>query len=249
MNEFRIISLCPSTTYSLCDLGLESYLVGKTLFCIHPDSIKNIPTVGGTKTPNIEKIKALNPSHILFNLEENDRSYLDALKEIAIVIETTPTNLDEMYYSIIYLGRIFHREEQARLINFKIKQRIKSIELTPFKSFRYIYLIWNKPIYSVGESTFIHSILSIFGARNAVAERSNKRYPTFEKKDLSQIEADILFLSSEPYPFKEKHIKEYQELANFVLLINGEDTSWHGSFILKSLKRLERYFLDLQKIL
>lgn len=246
MNEFRIISLCPSTTFTLCDLGLESNIVGRTRFCIHPDSIKKVSQIGGTKNLNLEKIKALSPSHIIFNREENNLIDLEALKTIAKVIESTPTNIDEMYDSIRLLAMEFNQVKKATTIVTQIQDKIREIKSINYKSFSYVYLIWNKPIYTVGPSTFIQSVLKLFSAKNAIETISKDRYPIVTKEDLLKLNADILFLSSEPYPFSTKHIPEYKDLAKNVALINGEDTSWHGSFILQSIDRLERYFKALQ---
>lgn len=238
MKPFRIISLCPSTTETLIDLGLEKYIVGRTIFCIHPKKVvNNIKKVGGTKNPKFDKIRELNPTHIMFNLEENDINHLNEVKSICKTIVTTPTDIDSSIEMLHIFGREFSVEKEVKQLVSSIKHKL------PVKnnnsSFSYLYFIWNKPKMIVGNGTYIDSILSEFGGINKASEYSSERY--FSIESLLDVKADRIFLSSEPFPFKEKHISEFKKYSECIELIDGEMVSWHGSRTLKGLNYLHQF--------
>ncbi|WP_238555335.1 ABC transporter substrate-binding protein [Chryseobacterium sp. P1-3] len=200
----KIVSLVPSITEALFDLGLTGHeVVGRTKFCIHPkDKVKNVTIVGGTKNINIEKIKALQPDLILANKEENVKEQVEALMNDFKVMVTNVETIEDNYYLLKNLGKLIGREERAQLFNLKIYDVLNQAKLDT--SIKTAYLIWKNPYMSVGSDTFIHRILSETGFENIFKDKT--RYPEITPEDLA--EADLIMLSSEPFPFKEKHIEE-----------------------------------------
>lgn len=235
----KIISLVPSITEALFDLGLtENEIVGRTKFCIHPaEKVKNVQTIGGTKNVNIEKIKALKPDIILANKEENVKEQVEALmSDFKVIVYNTET-IEDNYYLVKNLGLLFNKEERAQMFNLKIYEVLNKTKI--HSNIKAAYLIWKNPYMTVGSDTFIHHILSEIGFENIF--RHKTRYPEIQTEDLA--EADIIMLSSEPFPFKEKHIAEFQKFYpdKKVMVVDGEAFSWYGTHIAKC----EDYFKEL----
>jgi len=232
--------LCPSTTETLIDLGLENSIIGRTIFCIHPKEIvTHIETIGGTKNPKFDKIRSLKPTHIMFNLEENEFSHLDEIKSISKTIVTTPTDISSTIEMLSIFGDEFSIQSKTTQKCIEINQFLKTKKKYP--SFSYLYFIWNDPKMVVGKNTYIDSMLSEFGGINAASSISEKRYITLEDEEIS---VDKVFLSSEPFPFKEKHKSSYYAYSNSVDLIDGEMLSWHGSRTIIGLNYLSRLLGD-----
>lgn len=235
----KIVSLVPSITEALFDLGLtENEVVGRTKFCIHPqDKIKNVAVIGGTKNINIEKIKALQPDLILANKEENVKEQVEVLMDDYKVMVTNIDTIEDNYYLLKNLGKLFGKEDRAQLFNLKIYDILNQAKLdTPVKA---AYLIWNNPYMTIGSDTFIHRILSEIGFENIFKDKT--RYPQITTEDLAN--ADVIMLSSEPFPFKEKHIQELQVFYpdKKIMIVDGEAFSWYGTHIAKC----EHYFKEL----
>ncbi|AYZ11132.1 cobalamin-binding protein [Chryseobacterium arthrosphaerae] len=235
----KIVSLVPSITEALFDLGLtENEVVGRTKFCIHPQhKIKNVAVIGGTKNINIDKIKALQPDLILANKEENVKDQVEALMADCKVMVTHIETIEDNYYLLKNLGKLFGKEERAQAFNLKIYDILNQTKLdTPVKA---AYLIWKNPYMTVGKDTFIHRILSEIGFENVFEDKT--RYPQIEAEDLA--EADVIMLSSEPFPFKEKHIEELRIVYpdKKIMIVDGEAFSWYGTHIAKC----ENYFKEL----
>ncbi|MET3538664.1 ABC transporter substrate-binding protein [Chryseobacterium limigenitum] len=228
----KVISLVPSITEALFDLGLtENEVIGRTKFCIHPEEkVKNVAVIGGTKNINIEKIKALQPDIILANKEENIKEQVEALMEDFKVVVTNIETIEDNYYLLKNLGLLFNKEEKAQQFNLKTYEVLSQAKIEfPIKV---AYLIWKNPYMTIGSDTFIHRILSEIGFENIFKNKT--RYPVIETKDLA--EADIIMLSSEPFPFKEKHIEEFKEFYpdKKIIIVDGEAFSWYGTHIAKS---------------
>lgn len=235
----KIVSLVPSITEALFDLGLtENEVVGRTKFCIHPqDKIKNVAVIGGTKNINIEKIKALQPELIIANKEENVKDQVEALMDDYKVMVTNIDTIEDNYYLLKNLGKLFGKEDRAQLFNLKIYDVLNQAKLeSPVKA---AYLIWKNPYMTIGSDTFIHRILSEIGFENIFKDKI--RYPQITTEDLA--EADVIMLSSEPFPFKEKHIEELQIFYpdKKIMIVDGEAFSWYGTHIAKC----ENYFKEL----
>ncbi|MBT2620335.1 helical backbone metal receptor [Chryseobacterium sp. ISL-6] len=235
----KVISLVPSITEALFDLGLtENEIIGRTKFCIHPqEKVKNIPIIGGTKNLNIEKIKSLHPDLILANKEENIKEQVEALMEDFKVVVTNVETIEDNYYLLKNLGNIFHKEETAKTYNLKIYEVLNQAKIN--SKIKAAYLIWKNPYMTIGSDTFIHRILTEIGFENSFKDKT--RYPEVTIEDLA--DTDVIMLSSEPFPFKEKHIAELKEYYpdKKMMIVDGEAFSWYGTHIAKC----EDYFKEL----
>ena len=227
----RIVCLVPSLTELLFDLGLQNEVVGITFFCVHPkDEVENIAKIGGTKTVKIDKVRALMPDLVIASKEENIKEQIEAIEEFCPVWVSDVVDLSSALEMITMLGQIVDKHEKAVILKEKIARGFKAI--TPFSTSA-VYLIWRKPWMCAGSDTFIHDILRRAGFRNSISE---SRYPQLSNENLKKLKADFILLSSEPYPFKQKHIEEMESIVGKgkVILVDGEMFSWYGSRLLKT---------------
>ncbi len=227
----RIISLVPSQTELLYDLGLEKEVVGITKFCIHPnDWFKSKQRIGGTKQLDIEKIKSLQPDLILGNKEENVKEQIEALRDIAPVWMSDINDLNSALDMIDQVGIMTNTIPKAQIIIHQILQAQSDL---PKTNKRVLYFIWNEPMMVAGQGTFIDAMLNEAGFDNAIEE---ERYPSLSVEQVKAMDPDLILLSSEPFPFKEKQLKIYQEqFPNAqVILVDGELFSWYGSRLVQS---------------
>jgi ABC-type Fe3+-hydroxamate transport system substrate-binding protein len=239
----RIISLVPSQTELLFDLGLKDKVIGITKFCIHPEEwFRSKTRIGGTKQLNIKLIKQLQPDLIIANKEENVKEQIRELEKYFPVWISDVNNLENAYEMIEQIGLITHKETAAKKIADTIKKNFARLQ-TRNPKLRTCYLIWQDPYMTVGGDTFIHSMLEAAGFNNIFTEQ--KRYPAITIDQLLNAHCQLLLLSSEPYPFKQKHIDELQTLIpdTKIVLVDGEMFSWYGSRILKA----PEYFISLQQ--
>ena len=245
----RIISVVPSQTELLFDLGLDNEVVGITKFCIHPaDKVRNKTIVGGTKTLHLDQIHALRPNLILANKEENTREQIEALQRQYPVHVTDVVTLPDALTMIRTVGKLVDKEPQAEKMVQQMAATLPVGEapgsglndynhyqgLRPLAGLRVAYLIWRKPYMVAANGTFIDAMLEAAGFRNAFAGQT--RYPEASPDDLRAAEPELIFLSSEPYPFAEKHIAELQAVCPSarVLVVDGEVFSWYGSRLLRA---------------
>ncbi len=231
----RIISLVPSQTELLFDLGLQEEIVGITKFCIHPQELcKSKPKVGGTKNINIEKIAELNPDLIIANKEENQKEPIEALSKDYPVWISDVKNLEDALNMIKLLGVLLEKGEKAKEMIEKIQDAFIDKRSKPSK--RVAYLIWQNPYMSIGKDTFIHDMLTHLGLVNVFGDK--KRYPITSMEELKKLQPDCLWLSSEPFPFKQSHVDHIKRhfLATNVQLVDGEMFSWYGSRLLLAIK-------------
>lgn len=239
----RIISLVPSQSEYLWEIGLQKELVGITKFCIHPNEMfENVARVGGTKQLDIEKIKALKPDLIIGNKEENTKEQIEELKKHFAVWMSDVNNLEDAFEMMLHLGIICNRKTEAVELIGKIKESLKNVSGL-FKNKSFAYLIWNKPYMVAASNTFIHEVLKYSGFTNVFENKS--RYPETNLEELEKLKPDFCFLSTEPFPFTNIHVQELQlKLTNAkVLLVDGEMFSWYGS----RLVYLQNYLLKLKK--
>ena len=226
----RIISLVPSQTELLVALGLEKNIIGITKFCVHPKDIrKNITIVGGTKKIHLKKVEALRPDIIICNKEENTKEIVDQLSSVAPVWISDIYTLEDALEMIVLLGELFDVSEKAVSIVSQISLRKKDFEvfIKTEPTIKVAYLIWKNPYMIAGNQTFINSLLLLNKFKN-IAVNSASRYPEVLLEELSNV--DKILLSSEPFPFKEKHIQELRKsTGKEVILVNGEYFSWYGS--------------------
>lgn len=227
----RIVSLVPSQTELLYALGIGDRIVGVTKFCVHPkEQVSLQKKIGGTKNPSIEKIKSLNPDLIIANKEENREEDILKLQEICPVWVSDINTLEDSIEMIEKIGEIVQESEKSKNIIHQITNQFESLDVVKEKK-SVLYLIWKNPFIGVGTSTFINDILIKCGFDNVLYP--SKRYPEIE--ELDQYKPDIIFLSSEPFPFKENHISEIKKMFPNakVILVDGEMFSWYGVRIIQ----------------
>jgi len=231
----RIVSLVPSQTELLVDMGLRDKIVGITKFCVHPKNLRiNCSVVGGTKNVNFDKIAALNPDFILCNKEENTFEMVTALEEIAPVWVSDIYNIEDTLEMILRLGEIFKVEvvasELISEIIIKRDQFLRFIEKVPRK--KVAYLIWKNPYMAAGKMTFINVLLELNKFQNILVD-DNSRYPEINLRDMEN--ADLILLSTEPYPFKEEDAMLLRNESGVeVRIVDGEYFSWYGSRLTKA---------------
>ncbi|UTW65190.1 ABC transporter substrate-binding protein [bacterium SCSIO 12643] len=240
----KIISVVPSLTELLFDLGLDAHIIGVTRFCIHPaEKTRKVTKVGGTKSLKIDRIIDLKPDLIIANKEENAQADIEELQKHCNVWVTDIFTLSDALDMVSELGIKTHTTDQAQALITQIKAEFKklSAQVTPSQK-KVAYLIWDEPIMLAGRNTFIHHMIEELGWTNMIKE-PDSRYPMMESKQLKELQPDYILLSSEPYPFKEKHLPKFKsEFPNSkIILVDGEMFSWYGS----RMKLAPSYFIDL----
>ena len=242
--NFRIVSLVPSITELLFDLGLKDSIVGRTPFCIHPeDGVKNVKKIGGTKTLNVEKIMEVEPTHVVLNIDENKVELFETLSERDVeIIVTHPNNPQDNLKLFYLLSYIFSCEKKGAALSSALKTKMNALkELSPkFSKMKVLYLIWKDPWMSVSRSTYISGMLKLIGWQTIPCNKNN-RYPILTPNEISELDYDLCLLSSEPYPFENKHIEEINTIKkkpSQVILVDGEKLSWYGSRVLKGIDYL-----------
>lgn len=230
----RIISLVPSQTEYLADLELGVEVIGITKFCVHPRKwFEEKTRIGGTKTLNIPKIVALKPDLIIGNKEENDVSQIGLLEQEHPVWMSDIYTLQDALKMMAALGDLCNREHASNIISSKVEVAFSQLR-APVKLKRAVYLIWRRPYMAAAGHTFIDDMMRKAGFENVF--RDLTRYPEVSEQMLAEAQPEVLLLSSEPYPFKEKHLLELKAVCPKaeVVLVDGELFSWYGSRLLKS---------------
>jgi ABC-type Fe3+-hydroxamate transport system substrate-binding protein len=236
----RIVSLVPSQTELLYELGLDEQVVGITKFCVHPETWwRSKQRVGGTKNLKLEVIEALKPDLIIANKEENEKDQVEQLAKFFPVWISDISNIAHALEMIDQLGVITGRILESSLLQEKIKSKFAHLTSIPGSNLRAAYLIWRNPYMTVGGDTFIHAMLLAAGFQNIF--ESERRYPQTDPATLRAMHCELLLLSSEPFPFNVDH---QRELANLlpdtqILLVDGEMFSWYGSRLLAAVDYLQ----------
>ncbi len=241
----RIVSLVPSQTELLFDLGLEAQIIGITKFCVHPYHLKRTKEiVGGTKKVNFEKIKLLQPDIVICNKEENTVAIVDELSKICPVWVTDIITIEDNLAMITAFGQLFNKMIKAQLwidkIDLYYREFSKFVQERP--KLKVAYFIWKNPYMAAGSNNFINTMLQLNNFENIYA--SIDRYPEIELKKIRlEGDPDLVFLSSEPYPFKEEDAFEIGRFTHHAktVFVDGEMFSWYGTRILKSFE----YFKNL----
>jgi len=237
----RIVSLVPSITELLCDLGLAPQLVGRTGFCIHPaQAVKAIPKVGGTKDVNLEKIRRLAPSHVVVNIDENDKPAAEALAAfVPNVVVTHPLRPRDNLGLARLMGGIFCAAAEAEAWCASFEQEYAALQAAPHGPPRtLLYCIWQDPWMSISRDTYIANMMAEIGWR--IPELgSDARYPRFAWSEALLRQIDGVLLSSEPYRFTAQHADALErQIGKPVQLVDGEMMSWYGSRSLAGLRYL-----------
>ena len=241
----RIISLVPSQTELLYHLGLNEEVVGITKFCVHPQEwFHNKARVGGTKAIKIDTVHELRPDLIIANKEENVKEQVEELSKHYPVYISDVKNLQEAFEMIAQVGLITGKPDSGIELVEEVHRRFQRI--LPFasleKPLRSAYFIWRDPYMVTGGDTFIHDMMRRCGLKNVFGNL--ERYPPVSISQLQELAPEILLLSSEPFPFKEKHIAELQPQLpqTKIILVDGEMFSWYGSRLLHAPEYFERVF-------
>jgi ABC-type Fe3+-hydroxamate transport system substrate-binding protein len=245
----RIISLVPSQTELLHDLGVEEETVGITKFCVHPGEwFRSKTRIGGTKQFHFDKIDALKPDLILGNKEENEESQIRRLQESYPVWMSDIHNLGEALEMIAAIGKMTGREKRAAEIISSIRANFDAIKASVqnVKKRSAAYFIWRNPYMTAGKNTFIDSMMSELHFDNVMTA---ERYPEVTLHELRELKPDVVLLSSEPYPFTEKHMEEIRSAVPdaTIQLVDGEIFSWYGSRLVHAPAYFEKLLNQLKQ--
>jgi len=228
----RIASLVPSLTELLFALDLGAQVVARTGFCVHPrDGVRRVPKIGGTKDPDLDRLRAQAPTHLVVNVDENRREVVDAARAfVPHVIVTHPVAPEDNARLYALFGAIFGREEHAEALARGLAAALAELDaaarIAPRE--RVLYLIWRKPWMTVARDTYIAATLARAGW-DALAPPAGGRYPIVTDDDPVWRQADRILLSSEPYAFRARDAAELAARTGTpVQRIDGEMTSWYG---------------------
>jgi ABC-type Fe3+-hydroxamate transport system substrate-binding protein len=232
----RLVSLCPSLTELVFDLGRGDDLVGRTKFCVHPAGrVERVESVGGTKNPKVARIVELAPDLVLLNEEENRREDAEALAAAGVWCHVSfPRDVDDTARMVRDIGAVLERPAEAERIAADIDRRAARVRGSARQApaVRYAYLIWRNPWMVAGGDTFVTAMLALPSGVNVFAEHP-ERYPTVTPAEPAAADPDAVLLSSEPFPFKERHAEELAAATGLprarMHFVDGEYLSWHGS--------------------
>lgn len=240
----RIVSTVPSQTELLYDLGLSHNVVGITAYCVHPKNwLKEKTVIGGTKDLQIDKIRSLKPDLILGNKEENIKEQIEALAEDIPVWLSDIVTVEDATNMIAAVGNICDKQNEAEAINDEInrlRQKLKAKNTSPKTA---AYFIWKDPYMLTGDATFINSMMQEAGLKNVVRNHKD-RYPALTLEELTELQPEVVLLSSEPYSFNTGDLNEIAPyFPNSKLrIVDGELFSWYGSRMIKALKYFNNAF-------
>jgi ABC-type Fe3+-hydroxamate transport system substrate-binding protein len=229
----RIISVVPSQTELLYSLGLDDQVIGITKFCVHPPTwFRSKSRVGGTKNLNLDVIRSLKPDLIIGNKEENNQEQITQLMTEYPVWMSDIHTLEDACQMIVALGSLTGRMQEAETIRIGIETSFSALP-TPLIYQNAAYFIWRNPYMVAGTGTFIHEMLGKCGLKNVFEQG---RYPVINAEELRLAAPELILLSNEPYPFKEKHILEFRQISpsSRILVVDGELFSWYGSRLLQA---------------
>ena len=232
----RLVSLCPSLTELVFDLGRGDELVGITAYCVHPaERVGAIEKVGGTKTPDVGRILELRPDWVLFNEEENRREDAEALAAAGVRCHVTfPKDALETAEMVREIGTALEVRCEAERIAQEIERRTARVRAAAHgaSEVSFAYLIWRQPWMSVNRDTFAHALLAQAGGHNVFAQRE-ERYPQVTLEELARADPDLVLLCTEPFAFEQRHADELAEATGLprerFVIADGEYLSWHGS--------------------
>ena len=251
--DARIVSLVPSITELLFDLGAGSRVIGRTPFCVHPqDDVARVPRVGGTKTPRLERIRALDPTHVVVNVDENRCEDAEALAAfVPNVVVTHPLGPRDNPTLYRLVGGIFASGEATERLCVGFERAISALESAArgFPARKVLYLIWRDPWMTVSRDTYVSRTLALVSFLTA-GDDPYRRYPELVLGADLLAGVDLVLLSSEPFPFKERHIAEIRAHAGGrcppVRLFDGEMASWYGSRAITAMDYLVRFATSLE---
>jgi ABC-type Fe3+-hydroxamate transport system substrate-binding protein len=241
----RIVSLVPSLTELLFALELDAHVVGRTGFCVHPrDKVRAVPKVGGTKSVDVDAIRALAPTHVVVNVDENEKP---TVEEIACfvpnIVVTHPLAAEDNIGLYRSFGETFGRPRQAARLVAELESALSAAARRRWDPLSVVYLIWKDPWMTVSPDTYIADMLAKVGLR-AEAPPSARRYPEIDWATFRAADRDFVLFSSEPYRFRDRDLARFAKERHLpperCRLIDGEMTSWYGPRAIEGL----RYLID-----
>jgi ABC-type Fe3+-hydroxamate transport system substrate-binding protein len=226
----RVISLVPSLTETLFALGAGDAVVGITDFCIFPEGIDR-PRVGGTKTPNIARIRDLAPDIVYVNVEENLKKHADEIAKFAKIVATEPKTIEDVATLIEMLGETHGRQAEAQALITQITGN-----RPPATSFTFVVPIWKKPWRWCGGDTYVSNLVESVGGRNLLRDR--QRYPAIDVEEVLALKPEVVFLPDEPYAFTQADADAID--ARVIGPFPGHLFTWHGVRTIEGLRFLSR---------
>ena len=245
LSPTSIVSLVPSITELLCHLHLADQITGVTKFCISPAHLRSQKVmIGGTKKLDRQKVISLQPDLIIANKEENTKADIETLAETLPVLLTDVNNLSDALEMIDSIGFLTNRIKESKQLIHNISSAFLKLQhsLAGQPKINVLYLIWQDPFMTVGGDTFISDMLSRAGFFNSF--QADVRYPATSLAEIEIKDVDLILLSSEPFPFSQKHLLELQKAmpSQKFLLVDGEMFSWYGSRMLESPAYFEQLY-------
>ncbi len=231
----KIISLVPSITELLFDLGLDNQIVGITRFCIYPkEKVKNKTIVGSTKNVDLILINSIKPDLIIASKEENTKEEIEALMDNFNVYISDVKTFSGALELIKDIGILTNKEKNSSLLIENIEHQFKQLEGIISSKRKVTYLIWDNPIMTINSDTFINDMLNRAGCEN-VFENRKERYLIISVKEIRNKKPEYILLSTEPYSFTNDHVVEFTRYFPFtkVILVDGKKFSWYGSHLIK----------------
>jgi hypothetical protein len=246
--DARIVSLVPSITELLFALGLGPQIVGRTSFCVHPrETVAELPKVGGTKKVRLDRLCALKPTHVILNIDENTREIAEEIAPfVPYLVVTHPLEPRDNLNLYQLLGGIFDRSAEAAKLCTAFAAELARLEgaATALPRRKVLYLIWRDPWMTVSRDTYISRTLALVNWQTQ-GHLAECRYPEMDPRDAGLEGVDLVLLSSEPYPFRDKHLAEFERAFNprqaKLALIDGEMISWYGSRAIGGLRYLHDF--------
>lgn len=236
----RIVSLVPSITHLLHALSLEQEVIGITKFCVHPEAWFHTKTrIGGTKDPKLDLIESLAPDLVVANKEENLEEHVNSLKKRIPVYVSDISEPFHVLQLLHDLGLLADRQIAAQALAKTLSDELLDTAPLPLTK-SVLYFIWRKPWMVAGTDTYIHALLERCGVKNIAP---GNRYPTLTDEMIQVLNPELVLLSSEPYPFSDKHVTELHALLPTaqIELVNGEIFSWYGPFLLDFLHQRKSF--------
>lgn len=244
----RIVSLVPSITELLFDLGLGERVVGRTAFCVHPKgAVRRARSVGGTKQVNMDKLRALDPTHVIVNIDETPRELADAVAALGCTLVVThPIEVKDNLALFRLIGGLFEREAEAEALCARFQSAFSALTAAAedLPDQPVLYLIWKDPWMTVSPQTYISRMLALVHWHTLPRAAIDRRYPTIDLNEAFLAECARVLLSSEPFPFTERHLEAFRQAfpahAGKAILIDAEMVSWYGSRAIAGLDYLRR---------
>jgi ABC-type Fe3+-hydroxamate transport system substrate-binding protein len=245
-NAPRIVSLVPSLTELLFALDLGDHVVGRTGFCVHPrDAVRRVRKIGGTKTVDVQAVIDLAPTHLVVNVDENEKPTVDGLAaHVPNLIVTHPLVALDTLDLFERFGRAFDRTAKAARLAESWRAAHDATRATQWRRLRVVYLIWKGPWMTVSRGTYIADMLSQVGL-DVVVPDSDRRYPEVDWTVLAPNSIDLVMFSSEPYRFRERDTlafaREHGVAPERCVIVDGEMTSWYGPRAIEGLRYLVQW--------